>query len=156
MIRAHVLSAADRLHLECCVCRQREDHGIARRANAILLLDDGESCRQIAKFLYLDDETVYFADAVHPEHQTKPVFGWVRKGSNPAVKTTTGRGRVNIHGAVMHAHVTHNHFYATQKQFAEAIRHFLRETTPKEWRKFRDQVTDNFRIISHQNFGVLQ
>ena len=46
------------------------------------------------------DEAVYFADAVHPEHQTKPAFGWVRKGSNPAVKTTAGRGRVNIHGAV--------------------------------------------------------
>jgi hypothetical protein len=43
---------------------------------------------------------VYFADAVHPEHQTKPAFGWVRKGSKPAVKTTAGRGRVNIHGAV--------------------------------------------------------
>jgi hypothetical protein len=28
------------------------------------------------------DEAVYFADAVHPEHQTKPAFGWVRKGSN--------------------------------------------------------------------------
>jgi len=353
MIHAHFLSAADRLQLERCVRRQREDHGIARRANAILLLDDGESCTQIAKFLYLDDdtirgwykayqeagwdalaidgwqggqsrmtlaqeaklcawlegrfcraageirahiksrfglsyshsgclkllrrlrfeyrkpktlphvadevkqaefiafyedlmnnlpadETVYFADAVHPEHQTKPAFGWVRKGSNPAVKTTTGRGRVNVHGAVclenfdapfvepvtvdgnssvqllakieannptmsaihviwdnaayhrchavkkwlarpecrirliqlpaycphlnpierlwavMHAHVTHNHFYPTQKKFAEAILHFLRETIPKEWRKFRDQVTDNFRIISHQNFRVLQ
>ena len=35
-----------------------------------------------------------------PEHQTKAAFGWVRKGSNPAVKTTAGRGRVNIHGAV--------------------------------------------------------
>ena len=46
------------------------------------------------------DEAVYFADAVHPEHQTKPAFGWVRKGSNPAVKTTAGRGRVNIHGGV--------------------------------------------------------
>ena len=46
------------------------------------------------------DETIYFADAVHPEHQTKPAFGWVRKGSNPAVKTTAGRGRVNIHGAI--------------------------------------------------------
>lgn len=38
--------------------RQREDHGIVRRANAILLLDDGESCAQIAKFLYLDDDTI--------------------------------------------------------------------------------------------------
>ena len=46
------------------------------------------------------DKVVHFADAVHPKHQTKPAFGWVRKGSNPAVKTTAGRDRVNIHGAV--------------------------------------------------------
>jgi hypothetical protein len=31
------------------------------------------------------DEAVYFADAVHPEYQTKPAFGWVKVGSNPAV-----------------------------------------------------------------------
>ena len=58
MIRAGFLSSADRIELEACVRRQREDHGIARRANAILLLDDGESCAQIAKFLYLDDDTI--------------------------------------------------------------------------------------------------
>jgi hypothetical protein len=47
-----------------------------------------------------EDEAVYFADAVHPEYQTKPAFGWVKVGSNPAVLRTAGRGRVNIHGAV--------------------------------------------------------
>ena len=353
MICSNFLSAEEQHRLERCVRRQCEDHGIARRANAVLLLDKGKSCAEIAEFLYLDDdtirgwykayqedgwdalalngwqggqsrmtfdqeaelctwlegrfcrsageirayikskfgpiyshsgclkllrrlgfeyrkpkalphvsdetkqaefialyealmnnlpadETVYFADAVHPEHQTKPAFGWVRKGSNPAVKTTSGRGRVNIHGAVclenfdtpfvepvtvdgnsavqlltkieannltmsaihviwdnaayhrcdavkkwlarpecrihliqlptycphlnpierlwavMHTHVTHNHFYTTQKQFAEAILRFFRETIPKNWRSFRDQVTDNFRIISHQNFRVLE
>ena len=353
MIRPNFLSAEVRHELERCVRRHREDHGIARRANAVLLLDRGKSCVEIGDFLYLDDdtirgwyrdfrkdgwealaidgwqggqsqmtsdqeaelctwlevrfcrsageirayimlkfsvryshsgclkllrrlgfeyrkpkalphvadeakqvefiafyealmnnlpadETVYFADAVHPEHQTKPAFGWARKGSNPAVKTTAGRGRVNIHGAiclenfdvpfvepvtvdgnssvqllakieannptmaaihviwdnaayhrcdavkkwlarpecrirlvqlpaycphlnpaerlwaVMHAHVTHNHFYATQKQFAEAILRFFREVIPKEWGSFRDQVTDNFRIISHQDFRVLE
>ena len=41
MIRPGFLSSADRIELEACVRRQREDHGIARRANAILLLDDG-------------------------------------------------------------------------------------------------------------------
>ena len=46
------------------------------------------------------DEAVYFADAVHPEYQTKPAFGWVKAGTNPAVKSTAGRGRVNIHGAL--------------------------------------------------------
>ena len=346
--------------------RQREDHGIARRANAILLLDDGESCARIAKFLYLDDDTircwyksyrqdgwdalafdgwkgsqsrmkqaqegalcawlearfcrstveirahvaaecglnyshsgcikllarlgfeyrkpkalprvadvakqaefitmyetmlnslandeaVYFADAVHPEYQSKPAFGWVKKGANPRLKTTLGRARVNIHGAlnletfdtpfvapitvdgvsavqllakiearnqdkriihviwdnaayhkgpdvraflsrkncrihliqlppycphlnplldrllhnrlpamierlwaVMHQNVTHNRAYPTQKLFTEAILKFFWKIIPEQWNNFRNQVTDNFRIISEQNLRVLE
>jgi len=58
MIRPGFLSSADRIELEACVRRQREDHGIARRANAILLPDDGKSCARIARFPYLDDDTV--------------------------------------------------------------------------------------------------
>ena len=212
MIRPGFLSSTERPELGACVGSQREDHGVARRANAILLPDDGKSCQGIAEFPYLDDDTirdwhkiwresgwealavdgwkggqsgttpdqdaalctwpegrfcrstveirshiasgfgldyphsgcirllarlgfeyckprplpkvasaerqaslialyeplmtglgadeaVHFADAVHPEQQTKPAFGRVRKGSNPAVNTTAGRGRVNIHGA---------------------------------------------------------
>jgi len=352
MIDPGFLSPSERRELEACVRRQREDHGIARRANAILLLDDGESCIRIAKFLYLDDDTIrgwykayrqdgwevlaldswqggqsrmtpaqeialcdwlegrfcrstveiraqisaefgqnyshsgcvkllarlgfeyrkpkplprvasvekqaqfiaqyedlmntlradeaiYFADAVHPEYQTKPSFGWVKAGSHPAVKTTAGRGRVNIHGAlsletfdapfvepttvdgvsaaqllakiearnpdkriihviwdnapyhkgpdvraflarpacrihliqlppycphlnpierlwaVMHQYVTHNRHYPRQKQFADAILAFFRETIPKEWKKFRDKISDNFRVINHENFRLL-
>ena len=49
MICPGFLSAAERFELEACVRRQREDHGIARRANAILLLDDGKSCQVIAE-----------------------------------------------------------------------------------------------------------
>ena len=44
MIRANFLTAVDRLELFLCVKRQREDHGVAWRANALLLLDDGMSC----------------------------------------------------------------------------------------------------------------
>ena len=54
MIRPNFLSAANRLELEQCLRRHREEYGIARRANAILLLDKGKSCAEIAKFLYLD------------------------------------------------------------------------------------------------------
>ena len=186
------------------------------------------------------DEAVYFADAVHPEYQTKPAYGWVKAGSNPAVPTTAGRGRVNIHGAinlenfdapfvepttvdgasaaqllakiearnpdkriihaiwdnaayhkgpdvreflarpechihliqlppycphlnpierlwaVMHQYVTHNRHYPTQKQFANAILKFFRETIPKEWKNFQNQVSDNFRVVTHEEFRVLQ
>ncbi|MEY8144731.1 helix-turn-helix domain-containing protein [Falsihalocynthiibacter sp. CO-5D18] len=38
--------------------RQRADHGVARWVNAQFLLDDGESCAWIAKFLNLDDDTI--------------------------------------------------------------------------------------------------
>jgi transposase len=70
MIRPGFLSTADRIELEACVRRQREDHGIARRANAFLLLDDGESCARIAKFLYLDDDTI------RGWHKTYRQDGW--------------------------------------------------------------------------------
>ena len=353
MIRPGFLSSSERRKLEVCVRSQREDHGVARRANAIVLLDDGKSCQTIAEFLYLDDDTirgwyktyreqgwdglsadgwkggqsrmtliqeaelcawldgrfcrstapirahilkefgldyshsgclkllarlgfeyrkpkglprvasaeqqaefidmyerllnglgtdeaVYFADAVHPEYQTKPAFGWVKAGSNPAVTTTAGRGRVNIHGAinletfdapfvepttvdggsaaqllakiearnpdkrliyviwdnaayhkgadvrafltradcrirliqlppycphlnpierlwaVMHQYVTHNRHYPTQKQFADAVLRFFRETIPNEWKSFRSQVSDCFRIVTNENFRVLE
>jgi len=46
------------------------------------------------------DKAVYFADVVHPEYQTKPSYGGLKAGSNPAVTTTAGQGRVNIHGAL--------------------------------------------------------
>ena len=353
MIRAKFLTTKQRKELEHIVRQPSQGHGVGRRANAILLLDDGLSCQQIGKVLYLDDDTVrtwykhygnggwdelemfdwkggqpfltmeqqallcawletrlcrdsnqirvyidqrfgvgyshsgcvkllhrlgfeykkpkalprvaneveqqqfidlyqdlqhrlpadeaiYFADAVHPEYQTRPAHGWIKKGSNTAVKTTSGRKRVNIHGAVnlenfdtpfvevttvnsdssiallekiqarnrdkkiihviwdnapyhkcdkvrqwlsrpdcrihlirlpayaphlnpierlwgvMHENITHNRFYETQLMFANAILTFLRQTIPKQWQNFRDKVTDNFRIISHQNFRVLE
>ena len=56
----------------------------------------------------------------------------------------------------MHSHVTHNRHYPTQKHFANAILTFMRAVLPKEWLSFRDQVTDTFRIISHQNVRVLE
>lgn len=46
------------------------------------------------------DEKVVFADAVHPEHQSRPAHGWFHKGDRPAVQATTGRQRMNIHGAL--------------------------------------------------------
>lgn len=58
MIHPRSSPPADRIALEACVRRQREDHGIARQANAALLLDDGETCAWIAKFLYLNDDTI--------------------------------------------------------------------------------------------------
>jgi len=213
MIRAKFLTERDGKSLEAIVRRPSETHGAARRANAILLLDDGLSCVEIAKVLYLDDDTVRgwyerwasdgetslisndfkgakrtldadqesrlvaemvqrlfptsravhahiksrfgiefsrsglikylnrlgfiyakpkplpaqangaaqeafiaayeklmttlptnevvsFADAVHPEYQSRPAYGWIRRGDKVAVRRTTGRKRLNLHGAL--------------------------------------------------------
>ena len=58
MIRSGFLSVQDRKELLGCVKSQTEEHGIARRANALLLLDEGKPCTAIAKVLYIDDDTV--------------------------------------------------------------------------------------------------
>ena len=58
MVQGGFLSGEQRAHLEALVRRPSERHGIARRANAMLLLDDGLSCEAVARVLYLDDDTV--------------------------------------------------------------------------------------------------
>ena len=47
-----------------------------------------------------DDEAVMFADAVHPTHAARPVGCWAPKQTNVAVDQTSGRQRLNIHGAI--------------------------------------------------------
>ena len=56
---------------------------------------------------------------------------------------------------LMHRNVTHNKCYATCGQFADATLDFLRDKVPKNWRSFRDSVTDNFRVINPKDFRVL-
>ncbi len=186
------------------------------------------------------DEVVYFADAVHPEYQSRPAHGWVRKGDKVALRRTSGRQRLNLHAAlnlenfhcplveaeridaastiallakleasnpgkrriyvivdnaryhharvvrqwlerpdcritlvflpayaphlnaierlwaVMHREVTHNRFHPNFGHFVDAIFDFFRRRLPQEWTKWRDTVTDNFRIISHKDFRVLE
>ena len=58
MIRRGFLSAAERKELLSWARDGLAEHRLARRANAILLLDDGLSCERVAKVLYLDDDTV--------------------------------------------------------------------------------------------------
>ena len=47
-----------------------------------------------------DDEAVLFGDAVHPTHAVRPVGCWAPKDTPLAVPQTSGRQRLNIHGAI--------------------------------------------------------
>ena len=47
-----------------------------------------------------DDEAVLFGDAVHPTHAVRPVGCWAPRDLPIAVAQTSGRQRLNIHGAL--------------------------------------------------------
>jgi transposase len=47
-----------------------------------------------------NDEVVVFADAVHPTHAARPAGCWAPKADNLAIEQTSGRERINIHGAI--------------------------------------------------------
>lgn len=48
----------------------------------------------------LEDEQIYFLDAVHPDHQTQAVCGWIQKGVKKTIKTTNKQTRLHIIGAL--------------------------------------------------------
>lgn len=45
---------------------------------------------------------IYFSDATHPTHNTKPSYGWIKKGkqNDVYIKSNSGRKRLNILGAL--------------------------------------------------------
>src|SRR5208337_2885963 len=46
------------------------------------------------------DEAVLFVDAVHPTHAARPVGCWTASRDKLAIEQTSGRQRLNIHGAI--------------------------------------------------------
>ena len=58
MIRGGFLSANDRRALIRLARDGLAEHRVARRANAVILLDEGWSCERVAEALLLDDDTV--------------------------------------------------------------------------------------------------
>jgi transposase len=49
-----------------------------------------------------EGDVVYFADGVHPQHNTKSAYAWIEKGKEKEILSVSGRSRVNIN-AVMNA-----------------------------------------------------
>lgn len=47
-------------------------------------------------------DQIYFGDSSHPEHNTKPSYGWILKGkdNDKFIKTNTGRERLNLNGVL--------------------------------------------------------
>src|SRR5437660_12286278 len=67
MIRGGFLDASIREDLIALVRDGKAETRLTRRANALLLLDDGMSCAAVAKVLYLDDDTVRYWHKMYGE-----------------------------------------------------------------------------------------
>ena len=46
------------------------------------------------------NDKIYFVDGVHPQHNSMPAYGWIKKGFDKPLESNTGRERVNINGAL--------------------------------------------------------
>jgi transposase len=47
-----------------------------------------------------EKEPIYFADSVHPQHQTQLMYGWILKGVRKEIATTGRQKRLNIIGGI--------------------------------------------------------
>src|SRR5260370_13625438 len=89
MIRAGFLSTEDRSNLIALARDGLAAHRLARRANALVLLDKGWNCQEVAGALLLDDDTIR---AWHNLFVGLPLGG---RGDRAAVH---GRGPVPARG----------------------------------------------------------
>jgi transposase len=46
------------------------------------------------------NDPIYFVDACHPQHNSMPAYGWIRRGKEKLLQSNGGRKRVNINGAI--------------------------------------------------------
>jgi len=108
-IQAHISAEFDVEHLHSDCIKLLARPGFEYRKPRLRPLQRVASAQMQATFVALHerlmheiplDEAVCFPGAVHPKYQTKSASGWAKVGSNPAVLSTAGRGRVNIHGAL--------------------------------------------------------
>jgi transposase len=53
-----------------------------------------------------EDTVVYYADGVHPTHNSRSTYAWIEKGQDLEQPTVSGRDRVNINGVLNAKDVT--------------------------------------------------
>lgn len=58
-----------------------------------------EEYKELKKKLNTKNQTIYFIDGVHPTHNVKPSYAWIKVGTDKYIKSNTGRERVNLNGA---------------------------------------------------------
>ena len=53
-----------------------------------------------------EDSVVYYADGVHPTHNSRSTYAWIEKGKEFEQPAVSGRDRININGLLNAKDVT--------------------------------------------------
>lgn len=102
----------------------------------------------------LGKEPIYFADSVHPQHQTQLTYGWILKGVRKEIATTPYQKRINFIGGIC---LKGHRFTYVQVDTVNAstIGDFLRKLRQANPGKFKIHVVwDNARY--HRNEKVTE
>lgn len=79
--------------------RYKKPHGIPAKANKEEQKGFIERYRRL-KSKSAGKEPIYFVDSVHPHHQTRLSYGWIRKGERKEIAMTGRQYSVNLIGGI--------------------------------------------------------
>jgi transposase len=90
------------------------------------------------------DEEIYFVDAVHPEHQSQAVCGWIKKGVQKTLQTSGKQLRLHFAGALC---LTGMKIFAEEYKTvdAEAMIDFFKKLEKQTAAKVIHVILDNAR-----------
>src|SRR5258708_15157099 len=125
MIRPGFLSHAERDELRALARDGLSEGRIVRRANALVLLNDGWSCQEVAAALLIDDDSVRSWHKLYAERGLTGLVVFHHPGNQSRLASDQPilRHLPRIQGAAMT---------------------FLMPDVPKNWQALRDSVTYHF------------
>lgn len=129
----------------------KKSHGVPAKADTEKQVAFIEKYNELKSTLE-PDEVIVFGDNVHPQHQTKLTYGWIKKGIRKSEKMTACQKRVNIIGAIDLS--THHVEYQkvdwvnkdSMKAFAEQLCKAYPNTSTIHW------ILDNARYHKGDEF----
>lgn len=78
--------------------RYKKPHGVPAKADAQKQRAFHQTYANLKQTQGTD--TIYFADSVHPCHQTRLAYAWIAKGARKAIATTARQHRLNLKGGI--------------------------------------------------------
>jgi len=79
--------------------RYKKPHGVPAKADQSKQQEFIKAYEELKNNLP-EDEVIYFGDSVHPAHQTRLAYGWIKKGIRKSEKMTGRQKRINLIGAI--------------------------------------------------------